>query len=131
MSEFLGNSPNARLVALDNGTSAIAAYTVFSDATSGPSSVLLYNSAYFDGSGARSEATITLTGLTGVPTVGAKRMTAPNATAESGVMIGVGGAFDGNCVASGTQSLESTSVSDGQASFTLADSEALIVFLTA
>ncbi|EJD06326.1 uncharacterized protein FOMMEDRAFT_25640 [Fomitiporia mediterranea MF3/22] len=117
VSEFLGASSSTRLVMLDTGTSAIGVYAVFPGTSSLPSRILLYNSAYYSGSGSRSTASITLTGLSrNSPSVQTKRLTAPSATSLSGndVTIGESGTFDSTCTPVGTQQKESLQVSGGR-----------------
>lgn len=118
------------LSALDPGTTAYAVYVVY-DSTKKPLRVLLYNSDYFDGTGTRSTEVFTLTGL-GIGTLKSKRLTA--ATSNSRVDQGSNPTFggqtfaNGTCLATGAEVFEST-VSEGTASFTVAASEALLVYL--
>lgn len=122
----------AHLTVLDAGNTAYAAYVTF-DTAGAPLRALLYNSDYFAGTGTRTSTSFVLTGLTGAATVRAKRLTAASALArqDQGVNPSWGGqAFaNGTCVASGTETYETVSVSGGQATFTLAASEALVVYL--
>lgn len=115
---------------LDSGDSAIAAYAIFnSPSATTPTRVLLYNSAFFDGSGTRENMSISLTGITGLTNVSVKRLTASNANVQMGVTIGGGGSFAGSCESTGTQSLESILVNGGKAIVSVAESQAVIVFL--
>ncbi|KAI5118607.1 hypothetical protein M0805_008038 [Coniferiporia weirii] len=132
VSDFLGSSSATRFVMIDSGSSALGAYAVFSGSSTTPARVLLYNSNYFSGSGTRSTASITLSGLSSnIKVVSVKRLTAPNATslAGDGVTIGGSGTFNGACAAAGTQTLEVASVSSGKAEVTVNESEAVIVYL--
>ncbi|KAK3305664.1 glycoside hydrolase family 79 protein [Chaetomium strumarium] len=117
------------LAALDAGTSNYAAYASF-DAEGRPLRVLLYNSDYYaGGSGTR---TSTLTGLS-ARTVRAKRLTAPSAMArvDKGERVLFGGQSftDGTCVVSGTETFETAAVQNGQVTFDLKATEALLVYL--
>ncbi|OCB89325.1 hypothetical protein A7U60_g3526 [Sanghuangporus baumii] len=132
VSEFLGPSSPARLVMLDSGSTSLGVYAVFSGINSAAPRILLYNSAYYSGSGTRSSANIVLSGLgSNLSSVQAKRFTAPSAPALSGqgVTIG-GGTFDSSCALAGTQATESVRVSQGTASIGVQDSEAVIVYLS-
>ncbi|KAL1870541.1 hypothetical protein VTK73DRAFT_2580 [Phialemonium thermophilum] len=121
----------SHLTALDAGNTNYAAYASF-DESGAPLRVLLYNSDYYSGSGRRSSSPFTLSGLKGSD-VKAKRLTATSASSrqDRGDVITFGGqAFDdGSCVVNGTETLESATVSGGQATFDLKASEALIVYL--
>lgn len=123
----------AHLTALDAGTTAYAAYVTF-DAAGSPLRALLYNSDYFNGTGTRSSTPFVLTGLTtAAGSVRAKRLTAASALArqDQGTNPSWGKQVYANttCVASGTETYETVSVSGGQATLTLAASEALLVYL--
>ncbi|KAH9940540.1 uncharacterized protein BXZ73DRAFT_88757 [Epithele typhae] len=133
VSDFLG-ADGATLAQLDDSTSDIAAYAVYS-ASGAPLRVLLSNSAYFAGTGARANATVALT-TSGLPRTSAraKRMTAPDATARADlgapVTIGGNGTFSADCVAQGTQQMEEVAVGDdGSLTVSLLASEAVIVYL--
>jgi len=123
----LANADN--IAPLDNGTTPYAAYAVYQGGK--PSRVLLYNSDYYT-SGTRSSQNFTLTGLSS-STVVAKRLTAASATSRvdqgSSPMVAGQKFKDGTCEISGTQVTESSEVSDGQVTFTVAASEALLVYL--
>lgn len=116
---------------LDDGTSAIGVYAVYSSSNV-PVRLLILNSNYFDGTGTRASTSVSLTGLT-AGNKKAKRLTAPNATSRSdqGAAVTIGGStsFTSTCVRSGTQNLEDVNVSGGAATVTLQASEALIVYL--
>ena len=118
---------------LDDGTSAIAVYAVYSSSNV-PVRILVINTNYFDGSGTRSSSTVALTGLATAPgTKQAKRLTAPNATSrvDQGATVTIGGSasFTSSCARSGTQVTESVPVSGNALSVRVAASEALLVFL--
>lgn len=118
---------------LDDGTSAIGVYAVYS-AANAPVRVLVINSNYFGGSGTRSVATVSLSGLTASQTnVRAKRMTAPNATSrvDQGAAVTIGGSasFTSTCSRSGTQGTEAVAVSGTGLTVSVSASEALIIFL--
>lgn len=123
----------AHLTALDSGTTNYAAYVVF-DARGQPLRALLYNSDYFTG-GARSTEMFTLKGLpSSLGTVRSKRLTATagaSARVDQGASPTFGGQTfaDGTCVIQGTETFETTAVSNGQATFSIRATEALIVYL--
>ncbi|KAH7093518.1 hypothetical protein FB567DRAFT_462224 [Paraphoma chrysanthemicola] len=111
---------------LDDGTTAYAAYAIYQAGK--PIRILLYNSDYYT-SGTRLEQTYTLSGFSN-PVVTAKRLSAASATSrvDQGSNPTVAGQTfaNGTCRISGTQNLESTPISAGQATFTVAASEALL-----
>ena len=117
--------------ALDNGTTNYAAYLIY-DSLKKPLRALLYNSDYYACSGMRSTETFTLEGL-GVTCVKAKRLTAASALSrvDQGSNPTFGGQVFGNgtCDISGTETFETTSVVSGAATFTVAASEALLLYL--
>lgn len=117
--------------ALDPGTSNYGAYVIYNSAKA-PLKVLLYNSDYYSGSGTRGSESFVLSGL-GSGTVKAKRLTAQGASSrvDQGSNPTFGGQTfaNGTCGVQGTEKFESTSVSGGQATFTVAASEALLVYL--
>ncbi|KAL1904157.1 hypothetical protein Sste5344_010137 [Sporothrix stenoceras] len=121
----------SHIASLDSGTTNYAAYATY-DSSGKPLRVLLYNSDYFDGTGTRSSQTFELTGLTAT-TVLAKRLTAANALSrvDQGSPPTWGGQeyTNGNCVVSGTETFETTTVTAGAATFTLQAAEALLVNL--
>lgn len=118
-----------RIAPLDDGTTPYAAYAIYENCTL--SRVLLYNSDYY-ANGSRSTQTFTLTGLNST-TVMAKRLTAFSATArvDQGSTPTVAGQHfeNGTCKLAGTEVTELSHVSNGQATFTLAASEALLLYL--
>ncbi|KAM7221975.1 hypothetical protein V8F06_002726 [Rhypophila decipiens] len=123
------------VTALDPGTTNYAAYVVF-DSQGQPLRALLYNSDYFaGGGGTRTSQSFTLTGLSRSSSiVRAKRLTAASASSrvDQGSSPTFGGQTfaDGTCVVQGTETFESTTVSNsGQATFTLKATEVLIVYL--
>lgn len=119
---------------LDDGTGAVGLYAVYNTAGA-PVRLLVYNSAYFDGTGTRSSTTVSFTGG-GLPTTGsvsAKRFTAQNAASrvdEGGIVtIGGGGTFSSTCTHAGVQTNEVVPVSASTISVSVKASEALIVFI--
>ncbi|OBZ67030.1 Solute carrier family 40 member 2 [Grifola frondosa] len=132
LSEFIGTD-GVKVAMLDDGTSAIAVYAVYSSSNV-PVRLLVINTNYFDGTGTRSTASVSLTGLsTASGTKQTKRLTAPSATSRvdegAAVTIGGGGMFDNNCLKTGKESTETVSVSENAMSVSVQASEALIVFL--
>lgn len=117
--------------ALDSGSTAFAVYIVY-NSNKTPIKALLYNSNYFDSTGSRSSESFLLTGLTG-SIVQAKRLTATSALSrvDQGQNPSFGGQYFQNvtCSVGGTETFESTSVSGGQATFSVKASEALLVYL--
>jgi len=131
VSNFLGTD-GAKVAMLDDGTSALATYAVYSS-TSTLLRLLLINSNYYNGTtGARPQSIFTFTGLpvlSSTRPVSAKRMTAPSATSLNNVTI-AGSAFTSTCTQTGSVTLESVQVaSNGTFSVTMLASEALIVML--
>ncbi|KZV75142.1 glycoside hydrolase family 79 protein [Peniophora sp. CONT] len=130
VSQFIGVD-GSTIAMLDDGTGAVATYAVFNSAGK-PLRALIYNSAYFDGTGTRSSASISLTGLSSGSKSGL-RLTAPASTSrvDEGAAITIGGAltFDGNCGAVGSPSNETITASNGQATVTVKASEAFILYL--
>jgi len=126
------------ITALDNGTSSDGVYVIY-DSAKVPIKVLLYNSAFYSGSGSRGIQTFELTGLlsatggVGNAAVKSKRLTAPSANSrvDQGENPTFGGQTFANvtCVIGGTETFESTSVTAGVATFSVKDSEALLVYL--
>lgn len=121
----------AHIAAIDGGSGAYAVYAIYSPAGK-PMRVALYNSDYYAGSGTRESQSFVLTGLTST-IVTAKRLTAASALSrvDQGSSPTWGGQSyaSGTCVATGLATLETTTVSSGKATFTLAASEALLVYL--
>ncbi|KAJ5368295.1 uncharacterized protein N7496_008055 [Penicillium cataractarum] len=118
-----------QIAPLDSQTTAYAAYAIYKSGA--PVRVLLYNSDYYT-SGTRSSQTFVLSGLS-ASSVTAKRLTAPYATSrvdQGGNPTVAGQTFvNGTCAIQGTQSVETATVSSGKATFTVAASEALLVYL--
>ena len=116
--------------ALDAGTTSYAGYVVY-DSAKKPLKVLLYNSDYYSGSGTRGSGSFVVSGLGS--TVRAKRLTAlnTNSRVDQGSVPSFGGQTfaNGTCVVGGTERFESTTTSGGQATFTVAASEALLLYL--
>ncbi|EGO27198.1 glycoside hydrolase family 79 protein [Serpula lacrymans var. lacrymans S7.9] len=132
VSDFLGTD-GVELAMLDDGTGPIGIYAVYS-ANGAPQRLLVYNSNYYDGTGTRTNTSVTFSGLpSSTSLVNTKRMTAQNATAiigEGGIVtIGGDGTFDSSCQLVGAQSLEQAAVSGGTFNVSVAASEALIVYL--
>lgn len=121
----------ASLTALDDGSSNYAAYVTF-DSSGAPLRALLYNSDYYSGSGTRSTQSFALAGLTG-SSVRAKRLLGDSAVArvDQGGKVTFGSQTFTNvdCDVSGTETFENVAVSNGQATFSLSASEALLVYL--
>ena len=118
-----------QIAPLDSQTTTYAAYAIYKSGA--PVRVLLYNSDYYT-SGTRSSQTYVLSGLSS-SSVTAKRLTAPYATSrvDQGSNPTVAGQTfaNGTCTIQGTQSIETATVSSGKATFTVAASEALLVYL--
>lgn len=116
---------------LDEGTTRYAAYALYDDSKA-VNKVLLYNSDYYI-SGIRPAQNITLTGLTG-PRAAATRLTAEYATSrqDQGQVPKVGGQSfeDGTCAIQGSAVVENAVVMNGEATFSVGASEALLVSLT-
>ncbi|KAJ0329817.1 hypothetical protein COL5a_003642 [Colletotrichum fioriniae] len=121
------------LAALDDGKSALAAYVTY-DAAGAPLRALLYNSNYYSGTGTRAAESFVLSGLTATAgRVRSKRVTAASAEArqDRGGNASFGQQFfnNGTCTIGGTETFETTTVSGGQATFSVKASEALLVYL--
>jgi len=121
----------SHLTALDTGRTAYGAYAAFGSGGA-PLRVLLYNSDYYAGTGARSSQSFVLTGLN-VSSVKAKRLTAAGAMArqDQGGTITFGGQIFGNgtCVVSGAETFETAVVADGSVTLSVKATEALLVYL--
>jgi hypothetical protein len=120
-----------QIASLDSQDTAYAAYAIYK--AGAPVRVLLYNSDYYiSTSGRRSSQTYTLSRLSSA-SVTAKRLTAPYATSrvDQGQNPTVAGQtfVNGTCTIQGTESVETVTVSGGKATFTVAASEALLVYL--
>lgn len=127
--EFMANGKY--LTAIDDGTTNYAAYAVYNSAGA-PIKVLLYNSDFYSGASTRTSTSFTLTGLTS-SSVRAKRLTAASSYSrqDRGEPATFGGQkyTDGTCVVSGTQTFETATVNGGSVTFTIYQSEALLVYL--
>ncbi|KAI0743496.1 hypothetical protein C8Q80DRAFT_842489 [Daedaleopsis nitida] len=130
VNDFLGKD-GAKLAQLDDGTSAIATYAVYSSANV-PVRLLVVNTNYFS-SGARASTSVQFTGLTTSGTKQAKRLTAPSAESRTdhgaAVTIGGNGTFSSACVQQGAQRTEAVTVSGNALTVSVLASEALIVYL--
>jgi len=129
VSDFLGNS--TKLAMLDDGTGMIAVYGAYS-AAEVPARLLIYNSGYFNGTGTRSSAIVSFSGIIAYGPLEAKRLTAPDAISrmDQGGNVTIGGVqFDPACQLTGAQETESISVAEGSISVSVKASEALIVYL--
>ncbi|KAG0155276.1 hypothetical protein PDIDSM_851 [Penicillium digitatum] len=120
-----------QIAPLDSQDTAYAAYAIYTAGT--PVRVLLYNSDYYiSTSGTRSSQIYTLSGLSSA-SLTAKRLTAPSATSrvDQGQNPTVAGQTfaNGTCTIQGKESVETVTVSGGKATFTVAASEALLVYL--
>lgn len=133
VSEFLGPD-RTKLVMLDDGTSALAAYAVYTTANV-PVRLLVINSDYYDGSSTRPRSMVSFTGLRQTTSTrplsvaAVRRMTAPSATALTNVTIAGGESFTSSCARTGSTTLESVRVANGSLSVSVQASEALIVLL--
>ncbi|TEA10684.1 Beta-glucuronidase [Colletotrichum sidae] len=119
------------VAALDDGKSAFAAYATF-DASGAPLRMLLYNSNYHSGIGSRSVEDFIVDGIS-ASQVRSKRVTADGAEArqDRGGNASIGQQYFHNatCSIGGTETFEVNPVWDGQATFSVAASEALLVYL--
>lgn len=118
-----------KIAPLDDQSIAYAAYAIYENDS--PVRVLLYNSDYYT-TGTRPSETFTVSGLS-ASTVTAKRLTAAYSTSrvDEGESPTVAGQTFGNgdCTVQGTESVETATVSGGEATFTIGASEALLVYL--
>ncbi|KAJ5174584.1 uncharacterized protein N7482_000461 [Penicillium canariense] len=120
-----------RIAPLDSQDTPYAAYAIYKSGA--PVRVLLYNSDYYVSSdGTRSSQTYKLSGISS-SRVTAKRLTAPHATSrvdqgESPTIAGQTFA-NGKCTIEGTERIETVYVYGGEATFTVAASEALLIYL--
>ncbi|TVY15567.1 Beta-glucuronidase [Lachnellula arida] len=119
--------------ALDTGSTNYAAYIIYDSART-PLRALLYNSDYYAGTGTRGSQSFALQGLAAASgSVRAKRLTAAGAGSrvDEGSNPTFGGQTfaNGTCVVGGTEVFESTAVVGGGATFTVAASEALLLYL--
>jgi hypothetical protein len=89
---------------------------------------VLVNTDYYNGTGTRGSESLVLKGLTGM-SVKAKRLTAASALSrqDQGSIPSFGKQYfkNGSCNIAGTETYETTSVSGGTATFTVAATEAL------
>ncbi|KAJ5211519.1 uncharacterized protein N7498_003165 [Penicillium cinerascens] len=120
-----------QIAPLDSQDTPYAAYAIYKSGT--PVRALLYNSDYYTATnGTRTSQTYTLSGLYS-SSVTAKRLTALYATSrvDQGENPTVAGQTfaNGTCAIEGTESVETVIVSAGKATFTLAASEALLVYI--
>ncbi|KAL4940004.1 hypothetical protein BDV06DRAFT_230689 [Aspergillus oleicola] len=115
-----------QIAPLDDQTTAYAAYAIYENGS--PVRVLLYNSDYYT-SGTRSSQAYTLTGLSS-STVTARRLTAPYSTSrvDEGESPTLAGQTFGNgdCTVQGDDTVETVTVTGGEAAFTVSASEALL-----
>ncbi|KUL86952.1 hypothetical protein ZTR_05294 [Talaromyces verruculosus] len=119
------------IVELDSGNSSYAQYVIYRQGR--PTKVVLLNADYYSGSGERSNTSITLDGLWSSK-VKALRMTAASSdvtTNGTGTYPTIGGQYFSNvdCSSIGALKYESTTVSSGEVTLTIAASEALLVYL--
>jgi hypothetical protein len=118
-----------QITQLDNGTSDYATYIIYKDDT--PIRALLYNSVYYT-TGTRGSMNFTLSGISATSVV-ARRLAGGSATArvdQGGIVTIAGQTFTGGtCVKEGTELLETTTVTSGRATFSVAASEALLIEL--
>ena len=120
-----------KIALLDSAGTNYAAYAIYKNNV--PTKVLLYNSDYYT-SGTRPSQSFTLSGIPASATsVTAKRLTAPYATSrqDQGQNPTVAGQTfaNGTCVVQGVAKTETTAVVGGSATFAVAASEALLVYL--
>ncbi len=121
----------AYIAALDNGLTNYAVYIIY-DINRKPLRAVLYNSDYYDGSGPRTSQTFQLSNIAALA-VKAKRLTGNTALSrvDKGESPNFGGQKfkDGTCEIMGNEVFETTIVMNGTGSFTVAASEALLVYL--
>lgn len=116
---------------LDAGSTGYAVYIIY-DSARKPIHALLYNSDYYAGSGTRASSSFVLSGLPGT-SLKAKRLTAASALSRSdqGSTPSFGGQTftDVTCKITGDEAYEMVAVTSGTATFNVAASEALLVYL--
>lgn len=121
----------SQIAPLDDGTTNYAGYAIYSG--SQITKILLYNSDYYAGTGVRSSKVFAINGLSACSLITAKRLTAASAISrqDQGQNPTVGGQTfaNGTCVMQGTPIVETATVSGGTALFTLAASEALLIYM--
>ena len=119
--------------ALDDGREPFAGYVIY-DASRTPMRILLYNSEYYDSTGARPVQNFDLTGLSKFQKMVARRLTATSVLArqDQGDNPVFGGQSFANttCQPYGDAVLEAVRVVDGTAKVSLAASEALLIDLS-
>ncbi|KAM5349143.1 hypothetical protein ACJ41O_008966 [Fusarium nematophilum] len=138
MSPFYGGyvaakalSGGSRIVSLDGGRTNYAGYSIYS-ASGKAKKVVLINTDFYNGIGARPHKKFVLKGLAGQH-VSARRLTAKSSLSrqdwgEAPTFAGRS-VDDTTCRFSGETIIEKTNVKDGTASFDLAASEALLITL--
>ncbi|ESZ94832.1 glycoside hydrolase family 79 protein [Sclerotinia borealis F-4128] len=117
---------------VDSGNTNYGIYVLY-NSNKVPSKAVLINSDYFNGTGTRGSETFVLRGLTAGKATKAKRLTAGGALSrvDQGSNPSFGGQIvaNGTCVIGGKETFESGTVgSAGTASFTVAASEALLIY---
>ncbi|KAH6970316.1 hypothetical protein DER45DRAFT_623179, partial [Fusarium avenaceum] len=124
-----------RIVAVDDGSDSYAQYIIYKSGK--PTKALLINTDYYSGIGRRSSKTFTLTGLSGLK-LKTIRMTASSSETTTSKSqktplkeITIGGQYftNSNCSIRGTREFEEVTILKGQATLSLAASEALLVYL--
>jgi hypothetical protein len=123
----LALSGASQIAEFDTGDPRYAAYAIYSGDT--PVKVLLYNSDYFTG-GSRDSVNFTISGIPDTSAT-AQRLTSSSSTnrVDQGATVTIAGQWfaNGTCIQTGTESLETTAVSGGEATFTVAAAEALLI----
>ena len=116
---------------LDDGSGTLGVYAMYSTKTGTAIRVLVYNSAFFNGSGTRSSVSASLKIPSAIATLRAKRLTAPMSTslAGGGITIGASGTFDTSCNAIGKEVYEEVAIHSGVVNVTVKASEALILYV--
>lgn len=121
----------SQIAPLDDGTTNYAGYAIYTG--NRITKVLLYNSDYYDGTGTRSNKVFAIKELSGCSAITTRRLTASSAVSrqDRGQNPTVAGQTfaNGTCSIQGTAIIETATVSSGTALFTLAASEALLVYL--
>ncbi|TGO82663.1 hypothetical protein BPOR_0782g00010 [Botrytis porri] len=117
---------------IDSGSSNYGIYVLY-NSDKAPIKAVLINSDYYAGTGTRGSETFVLGGLTVGKGTKAKRLTAGSALSrvDQGSNPSFGGQIvaNGTCVIGGTETFETGTVEiTGTASFTVAASEALLVY---
>lgn len=121
----------SQIAPLDDGTTNYAGYLIYTG--NDIRKVLLYNSDYYNGTGTRSSKIFAIQNLSGCSAITARRLTAASAISrqDRGQNPTVAGQTfaNGSCILQGTAVTETATVSGGVALFTLAASEALLVYM--